>query len=231
MIFDGFDFKDLLFVEYIDRTLMPPIGINADIVPGKLGSLFRDSQLGSGKVTVKCRVVGDTRIEVQKTIREVAGKLYTSSPRKLELRDEPDKYNMAIVGGDTQVDKFLETGYVELDFILTDPCAYSVEEKTVAINSSFTYNGTAEGYAILTIKPTAGPKLTITNNGTTIEVIYAFVGSESVVVDLEKRLVTINGSNSSKYVSLESNYFKMEVGSNKVVANGTGTVKYRDRWL
>ena len=232
MIFNGYDFKNDLVVEYIDRTLLPPISNTTYKIPGKPGALLTSSDTGVGTISVKVRMFEPTRILTQALIRKVAGKLYYDTPKRLELRDEPDKYNMAILGGDTDLEKFLHTGGTDLKFQLLDPYAYSKQETTVALNTEFTNPGTAAGYGIISFKASAGSSVIIKSGLKELKVIFPFVGTEVMEIDLEKELITMNGNNAMKYLSLDSDFFKIEPGKNMIeVISSIGTVTFRSRWI
>lgn len=230
MIFNDFSFEDLLIVEHIDRSLMPTIFNESRHIPGQIGSRFIKSNAHIGLITVKCRLIEETREKVQETIRIVAGKLYTDKPSKLELRDEPDKYNIAIVTGSTDVEKYLYTGYFEITFECHDPLAYSAE-KTQALNTPFNNDGTRPAKGIITFTASAGEQVLISNGKETLKLIYPFVGTEVLIVDLDKELITINDNNAMKYLSLDSDFFGIKIGSNAITVDGVGTIKFSERWI
>lgn len=234
MKFNNIDFKNLLIVETIERNLMPTIKNEAIQIAGRAGSYLTETNIGNTYINVKCRLIETSRIEVQKVIRNIAGKLYTTQPAKLELRDEPDKYNIAKVTGTSSVEKFLYTGYFEIEFEAHDPFAYGVEV-TAATNANFTNTGTYAANGIITFKAGTGNELTVSNGTQTLKMIYPFTGTQNIVINLENQSVTMNGTNAMKYLSLDSDFFQIPIGTAKITIvpapTGAGTVKYKPRWL
>lgn len=231
MIFNGFDFTDLLVVEYIDRSLMPSISIEGTNMPGKHGVRFKELVMSPTEITVKCRIIGTSRIETQQRIRTIAGKLYTETPARLELRDEPDKYNMAILSGSSDVEKWFATGYMVLTFECTDIYAYSKAEKTQTLNTSFTNEGTYPSTGIIEVQPNIGDTLVISNGTKSLTLMNTFNGTETIKVFLEKQLITMNNNNAMYLLTLDSDFFDIPTGSAKITATGTGTVTYVERWI
>ena len=231
MIFNGFDFTDLLVVEYIDRSLMPSISIEGTNIPGKHGVRFKELVMSPTEITVKCRIIGTSRIETQQRIRTIAGKLYTETPARLELRDEPDKYNMAILTGSSDVEKWFATGYMVLTFECADIYAYSKVEKTQTLNTSFTNEGTYPSTGIIEVQPNIGDTLVISNGTKSLTLMNTFNGTETIKVFLEKQLITMNDNNAMYLLTLDSDFFDIPTGSATITATGTGTVTYVERWL
>lgn len=231
MIFNGFDFTDLLVVEYIDRSLMPSISIEGTNIPGKHGMRFKELVMSPTEITVKCRIIGTSRIETQQIIRTIAGKLYTETPARLELRDEPDKYNMAILSGSSDVEKWFATGYMVLTFECTDIYAYSKVENTQPLNTSFINEGTYPSTGIIEVQPNIGDTLVISNGTKSLTLMNTFNGTETIKVFLEKQLITMNDNNAMYLLTLDSDFFDIPTGSANITATGTGTVTYVERWL
>ena len=231
MKFNGHDFTNLLVVESIERSLMPSIYNRSKTIPDKIGSYFTDSNVGNGQIIVRCRIIKDTRYEVQETVREVAGLLYSKEPRKLELRDEPSLYNMAILSGMSDVGKYLHTGYVELMFECHDPFAYGLLELEKKLNEPFEYRGGHSTPGIIDLLAPSDDLMVISNGNKEIKLIYPFDGTQKVHVDLEKQNITINNNNAMKYLTLDSDFFTISPGKNIITTNGEGVIKYRNRWL
>lgn len=232
MIFNDYDFKDDLIVEEIVRSVMPNVLNSSIYIPGLNGSVFNHSAFGETYITVKCRLIKKKRNDVQESMRKIAGKLHSPTPSKLKLRDEKDHYNFAIVDGMTEVEKYFSTGYFEIMFICHDPFAYT-DEKVFNVNETFNNVGTFETHSIIEITAGITDKLVVHVGklSEAITLIYPFTGTQKIVVDSEKQLVTMNGNNAMKYLSLESDFFMIPPGEVTVTANGVGTVKLKARYL
>lgn len=233
MIFNNYDFKDDLVVEEIVRSVMPNVFNSSKYVPGLNGSVFNRSTLSESYITVKCRLIKKKRNDVQVSMRKIAGKLHSPTPEKLKLRDEKDHYNLAIVDGMTEVEKYFNTGYFEITFICHDPFAYT-DEKVFPVNETFNNVGTFETHSIIEITVGTTDKLVVHVGklSEAITLIYPFTGTQKIVINSEKQLVTMNGNNAMKFLTLESDFFTIPIGETKVTVNsGTGTVKLKERYL
>lgn len=69
--------------------------------------------------------------------RELARILNVSEPKKLIFGDEPDKYYMAIPDGNINLDEVAHLGEGNIDWIIPDGVAYSVDEKEFVPNEKY----------------------------------------------------------------------------------------------
>lgn len=236
MIFNGIDFGDYFKVEQIRRNLLPPL-INLDTeTPGRNGSRFIKNKLGIGKIEVDIRLIEKNRRKVQEKVRLIAGMLYTKEPAKLELRDEVDKYNMAILDGDIALEKNLFTGFATLVFLCHDPLAHSknlVIEKNV--EGTVINRGTWETTGILTITISSNAnnlKVTLQNTGEYIYLEDSFKTGDVVEINLEEEYVKKNGNLIMDKLYFESDFFDIPVGEfNITSSNGIMDIEFRERWL
>lgn len=233
MIFNDHDFRDLLVVEKIERSFLPPLQNYSKQVPGKTGLYFTRNEIGIGLIKVSVRLIEKSRSEVQERVREIAGKLYTKKPSKLILRDD-FRYNIAIVSGTTDVSKFIHTGHGVIDFECHDPYAYGVE-KTIKTNLEFANNGTAPatGTINITASKTDSILVSASNQLNELKIIYPFKGGESLLIDLKNQTISINNTISMEYLSFDSDFFEIPPGPEQQinVNGGSGVLMYRERWL
>lgn len=235
MIFNGIDFNDYLVVERIRRKLLPPINVVSINVPGDLGARFPTVQVESNIIEVDVRIIEKDREAVQAKAREVAGLLFTREPKKLKLKDEPDKFNMAILQGDIDLEKFMNTGYAVLEFLCLDPLAYSdnISSFQNINNKDIINNGTAPVFGKITIKivnESPNVKITLQNTGEYIFLEGPFVTNDILHIDLEKEVVTKNGI--SIPASLDSDFFKIPPGTFRLTTTyGTIDLEFREAWL
>lgn len=233
MQFNNIDFTQYFKVLAIKKPLVPNVIAYDKRLENKDGAYYlKDSELDALEIDVKIELINKTTKTNAEYFREVAGKLYTANEAKLIFKNENNKYYMAKLVGNTDNQKIGRFGIVELTFRATVPLAISTIEKTIALNTTFTNLGTYKTYGIITIKPTANAnELVVTSGGKTLKLIYAFSGTESILIDLQKQFITMNGSSAMKYLTLDSDFFDIGVGSNKITVNGTGNITLRECWL
>lgn len=234
MIFNDFDFTTLLTVEKITRLPIAPINHYESFPKGKDGSWFNTASLSTNRITVQCRIIKKNRVEAQEALRVIAGNLFTREPKRLELRDDPLKHNYAIVERTSNFETFLHTGFFEIDFKCPDPYAYG-DEITKNLNVEFNYNGTISSNKFnLNFVANKTDELIIkseNNNNEMIKIIFPFNGGEQMFIDFENEQIKINDNNAMKYLSLESDFFSLIPGNNKIIVDGTGTVKFFERYV
>lgn len=236
MIFNGIDFSDYFVVEYIRRQFLPPIEAVTVEVPGRVGNRFVKSKLDEGVVEVDIRIIEKTRLLAQQKARQMAGLLYTTEPKKLILRDTPDSFNLAILDGDMDFEKFLHTGFTTLTFLCPDPSMYDLTETTIVnVQSKTIVNpGTLPSRGILTVKPgtRTNVKITLQNTGEYIHIEDSFIASDTVVIDMEEESVRKNDILIMDKLDINSDFFEIPTGNSTITTTGgTITVKYRRRWL
>lgn len=232
MIYNDNDLSKLLIVEEISRSILPQVFNASMIIPGRDGQRFMYSNFGIGYIRVKVRLIKDTREEVQKTMREIASLLFSSEPKSLHLRDE-DLYNKAILSGMSDVEKYYYTGFVELEFECHDPFAYGISV-TQPLNIAFDNKSTYECAGLIELVTQEINELSVyVNPFKRLKLIYPFKNGNVVVIDLKKESVTINGNLAMKYVSLDSDFFKIPPGKNLTVSavGCSGTITFDERYL
>ena len=96
---------------------------------------------------------------------------------------------------------------------------------SAATSTSVNNAGWATTYPVITITgPIINPIIGSTTQGNYITVQGSYANTDTIVVDLAQRLVTINGSSARNLVSGGSNWFSAQPGNNQFYLTGTGTL-------
>ena len=96
---------------------------------------------------------------------------------------------------------------------------------SAATSTSVNNAGWATTYPVITITgPIINPIIGSTTQGNYITVQGSYANTDTIVVDLAQRLVTINGSSARNLVSGGSNWFWAQPGVNQFYLSGTGTL-------
>lgn len=235
MKFNNNDLSSLVTVERVKRHLLPAVKNTLIGVPGSDGEKHIRTRLGARLIEVDIRIIADKDGNLQDDIRALAGKLYSVAPAKLEL-DEADKYEMAVLTNYTDVDKFLHTGKVTLEFICPEPASYSTTETTVTISAAdITNAGTYPATGIITITnpgTVSSLQVSLSTTGEKIHIVHDFINTDTILIDLAAENVTKNGVSIMSDVTLDSDFFELPVGKFKITKTaGTAVLKYRARWL
>ena len=132
--FNGIDSSVFgLVCKSVKRPLLPARKINRVEVLGASGTYDFDSDTYSNRpITIKIAYIGTDYSELRTRAREIAAWLSISVPNKavfdnipkLIINDEPDKYYIAKVTEETDLDSLYESGTADIEFDC-QPFAYS----------------------------------------------------------------------------------------------------------
>lgn len=250
-IFNGVNSESFeLISKSIKRPLLPARK-NKDLeVDGISGAYdFGDDDYELRKITMQCSYLGESFQELRSRARSIAAWLSTPTFAPLIINDEPDKYYLAKVNDELDLNSFLESGTVDVEFDC-QPFAFSVDE------SSFTYSNVTgvRNSAILhygtrkvDYRSQKGSKFKITVNGSWTTISFTLNGqsltftesgsSATLIIDNIEMTAYKNGV--SKFDELEGNidtFLKILPGNNSFKIDGTGlncsvTVDFIQLWI
>lgn len=239
LYFNGHNFKDLLKVEKVEMSLLPPLENVLQRVPGRAGSLFRKNQLGSREIIIYCRLIKRSKDEIFETRRTLAKLLYTESPKQLKFKNEKGLYYNAILDGDIKFTTSGKSAEIILKFIAHDPLGYS-EEKRISTRRGlvqFNYNGSYKTKPIIQITFTGQVDSFRISDNTSYDFISiknTFYPNTVLKIDCIENYISINGSKSMHLLNYESTFFEIKtplvqwtLSSNNVECD----IFYQERWL
>lgn len=234
LIFNGTDLSPLLKVEEVRRPFLPPSEY-LTYQSTKGYDRFYKRQLKSYAVEADVRLIRKSRIDLKEVSESVRSILYTEKPVRIQLRDEPNKYNVGICSADS-IEYFLRTGFSTLEFYCFEPFLYADNEKTVSISAglkTIENQGLHDTEPIITVTGATGNNIRIDNETTGEYVLlnHNFTGTDTITFNHEKELVKINGAERLKLLNFQSDFFALKKGTNQLkCSNGTAVIKYRERW-
>lgn len=229
MIFNGYDFGHLLTVERIRRPLMPRI--NGDTVSiGGDGSRTASVTLDSMEIEVEVRIIERSQVDFEKARREIAGRLWGRTPRKLVLHDAPDLYYMAYLVDDTDIDKLLHTGGITLRFHCDDPVAYGTEQVRVCDGGKVWCNvgGTFATAPIVEVSTNASDAV-VYCDGEPMTALGSLTGDDPLVFDCVSHVIAKGGR--TVKMSVHDDFAEWEPGAHAVECDFPFTVRWVERWL
>ena len=236
MIFNNINISEIAKVLKVRHSLLPPVSNITKRIPGQSGTKHIRTELGERFIDIEVGVKKASKVDLREFCRELAGILYTEEPKKLYLKDEPNKYYMAKLNGSTPLWEFHGLGRVLLQFLCTDPFAYGELRTIEDIADKQIYNnGTYPTRGIITIVMTDAIEdleITLLNTGEFLYIADDFVTGDIVVIDLENEYITKNGYSAMANLYLESDFFDLPVGEFEIaVSSGTASLEFRERWL
>lgn len=106
-----------LICEVIYRPILPPMQQKTISISGKSGVIdFGNNKNNITKIQVYIGFDSDDEMDLRMKAREVAKWLYSDNWGKLILWDEPDKYYLARIYNETNLDSFINLGEAILEF-------------------------------------------------------------------------------------------------------------------
>lgn len=122
-VFNGKKLNDLVVIEKITRTLVPPSEVQAYAVPGSHGQVFSNSRYGVRRISVDIRIVEETYEQALEVQLVLASRLYSEKPAELVLNDI-DYSNFALLTSEVELENVYDTLQGTLEFTCYDPFNY-----------------------------------------------------------------------------------------------------------
>lgn len=222
-----------LVCKSVKRPLLPSVKTSRVDMVGKSGVYdFDGCEYNIRTMTIKIQYIGTDYEELRTRARQIAAWLSTPNWVKLVMNDEPDKYYLAKITSEIDLDSLWESGKADISFDC-QPFAYSITEKTTsqAVTSSGTIPVVNTGTRLIDFKSPYGSKFIIkavgswtkiafSMNGKTIT--YNEAGSGELIlnnVEMECKLGTTN-----KFGVLTGDidhFLKLLPGTNQLSVGGT----------
>ena len=235
MVYNGFDFAPYLRVNP-HRPIAPPVTVETDDVPGRDGTRFRSARLGELTIEVDAELRAAPGDDIAELRHMLAAALVSPSPAPLILPDDPGRYHLAVLDGESELSTLWRTGEATLTFRCPDPVAYGQDRiEALGAATSLSVGGTYEALPVFEVKPT-GKRFRVESATASafveVEASTSFDGSKTLTIDCAAQHCELGGTSVDDRVTLASTYFALAPGRNDLVATGgTGTVRWTERWL
>lgn len=235
MVYNGFDFGPYLRVNP-HRGILPPVSVTTDEVPGRAGARFRAARLGELTIEVDAELRAGRGDDIAELRHIIAHRLWSPEPAKLVLPDDPFRYHMAVLDGESELDRLWGTGQATLTFRCPDPIAYGSDrsaaldgESEVWVGGSYPTPPTIEavpaGKNLRVESATASAVIEVAAEG-------AFDGTKTLTIDCGAGHCELAGLSADSRVTLASDYFELSPGANLIrIEGGAGTISWTERWL
>lgn len=234
MIYDGFDFSPWLRVN-MTRPIAPPVEVETEAAAGRDGTAFRSARLGELSIPVTVRLDAPRGTDMAELRHMLASKLVSKEPRPLVLPDDPTRYHMALLSGASDLDTLWRTGRAELEFLAPDPVAYGVTRKVnIMPGGSVFVEGNMPTYPVIEGSGGGAGAYSVILVGTGEKVeLDCEVGADDVVtIDCAAQHCEINGEDADPHVTLDSDFFALMPGDNRLNITGADVVcSWTERWL
>lgn len=246
MIYDGYDFSDLLVVERVERSLLPGLTVNTSNVPGKDGTSFRSVTVDALTINVDVRIIApadgaaNQKLRFELARREIAGHLLKRRPCELVVDDAPDLVYTASLTGSTDLERFVYTGGTTLEFSCVEPCGVG---RTVKRSASPSQESDASDVDQAFVRANVGGNYPtapiVTFNGSqsmyqasfdgAMFAVYCMAGQGELVVDCHRKKA-YQGSYAAT-VDINCEWPSWEPGVHTVQSDDAFAVEWSERWV
>lgn len=253
----GFTYNDIHsddkgLVVQTSPSILPPITIQAQMIPDRPGGYFQRSEFGMRPIKVPIGFRESNFGDYYSKIRDLAEWLNPIEPEPLIFDDESNMTYYAVLSDAIDLNRIGRLGSGTLTFLCPDPFAYgsqitqtldpnnSIVTLMAAQDSPYSINpAPIDAQPIFNITFTAAAssyQITHQESGKYIKVNYGFAANNTLTIDATKRKITINGVTQMTALDwANSQWFNIVSGDNHfTISPSTGVntdITYSPRWL
>ena len=237
-----------LVCKSVKRPLLPALKVKRIELPVTSGAYdFDDDEYSMRSVTMKIAYIGTSYEELRTRARSIAAWLSTGVFARLIINDEPDKYYLAKVTSDTDLESLWESGSADIVFDC-QPFAYSITGQVLpfAVAGLTNYAFTNPGNRSINYKSPQGSKfeiqvvgtfstLVLTLNGNSIT--YGTAVNGTLTIDNIEMEAEVGGVNKfDKLTGDIDTFLQIVPGGNTLTVDGTNlnvtvTISYYPMWI
>lgn len=228
----------LSVTDIVGRDPLSPISINKQRLPLLSKSEIQNRYLNDRTIRVEAYITSTSIDNLRDNVRDLAEWLNTTDRQSLVFSDETDVLWYAIVDNTDLDRQFWSNGRVRITFDCL-PLSYSTAETVDSLNTPESNDGSFEvSDFVINATMTSGAscaEFELTASGKTgfIKLNTALLVDDDIQIDSESRRVYVNSVDKTSLCELTTiDWFNIPVGSYSIdVANATGTITYRRRYL
>lgn len=234
--FNGIHCEDLgVRVKEVSKSILPSIENQSTDI--KYGGWHTGIRVTPREITISIYIDGLNFYSYEEKVRAVADWLFTETPQRLFLDEEPDIYYEAIIEGDTDIEQVLWYGEAEITFICFNPFAVSTRQTIISgagnKKTEITYQGNAKCFPIVELifqGEAVKPWIAINDRQLGIQGTHELGGI--FTIDCDTANITANGLPALTLLDLTSEYPYLTKGKNIIDTNADKwNLKYYARYL
>ena len=219
----------------ITRPLLPGNSDNYIDIPGRAGSILYTGKPKDRLISVEFGFMPGSRELFRAKVWEISAWLNTDDRKILIFDDEPDKYYMAKVEGQIDLEQVFVLGKFSVIF-RCEPLAYGAEQSVNFVNDSITINnqGTFESQPVFTSTfTTTEAEWKVTDpNSNYIRVINSFQVDDILEINTATGAIYINGIRALDKLDWQnSRFFSLRVGESTLTISPAGACTTRVSWI
>ena len=231
IVFDGISLESVAPV-MIEDIRISPVEVNVIERPRAIfpGSEFIRTRYGQRTVAITFGILEDDRAKRESALLRISQWAKTDKEYRLDLPNHPGMYLTAICTGKPEP-SYRQWWESKLRLVFTcinDPFWKSIEEKSVACGTAFYALGDAP--PLIRIEHTfASAASNKTYSDGTNSIKFSSVPAGAMVIDLNNQTAVVGNASIMSNYKIDSTWIIPKVGQTTI--SGTGTVKFRERWL
>ena len=231
IIYDGISLESVAPVK-IEDIKVSPVEINVIERPRAIaaGSEFIRTRYGQRSVVITFGILEEDRSKREAALLRISMWAKSDKEYRLDLPNYPGMYITAICT-DKPEPSYRQWWEAKLRLVFTcinDPFWNSIEEKSIGCGNAFFALGDAPPRIRIehTFASTASNK---TYSDGTNSIKFSSVPAGTMVIDLNAQIATVGNDSIMSNYKIDSSWIIPKAGQTTI--SGTGTVKYRERWL
>ena len=229
--FDGIDICSIAPVKIEDIRVSPvvlsPLARDRSITGGAQFVRMRD---GTRTVAVTFALLVDDPVRRAALFNDLRKWAKRDKEYKLEIAYMPDVYLEAVCTGfpEPSVRQWWESK-LRLTFTCFDnPYWTAKAERTAECGRSFVVGGDAP--PLMRIEQTFSTSVGMQSYSDGIKTMtFSAIPAGHMVIDLNRQIATVNGASIMQYYTFTSKFLNPRAGAQTIT--GSGTIKYRERWV
>ena len=151
VLFNGHDLSAFVSCK-VRRPIMPPVNVTLESIGGRDGELFKAAHFGGYDLPVDVWLRSDERRDAATVRHALAKMLCTDEPAPLFLPDDPTRFLLAIVSGETDLGEITDKcPFTTITFHVCDPFYYGRKRRVEVSAGTLTINAGGDRPAHLQI--------------------------------------------------------------------------------
>ena len=230
IVFNGVALESVANVK-IEDIRVSPIKLNP-VARGRairFGSEFVRMGGGERTVTITFALLDQNEINRHAAIMAISQWAKTDAEYRLELPNEPNRYLTCVCTSkpEPSTRQWWESKLRLVFTCYDNPYWTSKNEKSVSCGTSFNVLGDAPPLMTIerTLTSTASNQ---TYSNSTESMTFTTVPSGTMTIDLNRQTAVVGSSSIMEYYNPSGRFIIPKTGTQTI--NGTGTVKYKERW-
>jgi predicted phage tail component-like protein len=237
-----------IYFEKSYHPLTPPLTAQIQTVPKMPGGWYYRTDLGPRIIQLDIAVKSDSLANFRPNFRSIASWLDPAKGLKtLTFDNDPDVSYQAVLYNESQaviINQLVLIGLASIYFLCPDPYGYGAAAATLNIPSgtaskTLTLESVStDCFPVINVTFAAAAteyKITHSESGEFVRVIYNFVANDRLLIDCTKGLIQINGVDQMQALDINSDFFSLVSGTNTFTIApsnvGTTAVDHTPRYL